>query len=62
MREAKKGERDKYEYVAREKAELDDLECSWCGKFICKTYADDLNGSYFYCVDCYNKLPDYFFP
>ena len=62
MKKALKDERLPSGYMARDKKDLDKLTCYSCDKFLCWVYEYDLNESYFFCEDCYKKIPDYFFP
>ena len=62
MKKAHETDENEYGYVARSKKQLEILRCNECDKELCYVYECDLNGSYFYCDECYEKIPDYFFP
>jgi hypothetical protein len=62
MRKAQKREQDNRGYVARDKTGLGKLQCDLCGKHLGWVYEFDLNESYFYCDECYDKIPEYYFP
>jgi len=62
MKKANEGQRDEYGYLARSKKGLTKLECDLCGKEICWVYDFDLNESFFYCDECYKKIPEFYFP
>ena len=62
MTKANKGDRNEFDYVARDKRGLTEHVCELCDKHFGWVYEFDLNESHFYCDECYKNIPDYYFP